>query len=264
MSIEEGAFATMGSSASRMALKPWPLGWKAKVGVLMPAVDTGYCSYEFRLLCPDGVVTLETRVGMGALTLENLRRMRGDAIHGARLLAAAGPEVITYEATAAGFVLGAEGDAALIREMEEATGTRATTGATSVAASLEALGARRVSVYAATPKEVTEFTVRYLSDRGFSVAQNFSMSAGHASECFRMSPWEVYGEVLKFHRRCPDVDAVFISGGCFRTLEMIAALEAELGLPVVTTVPANMYNCLKIAGVRDPVSGFGRLLEAPR
>jgi len=46
-------------------LKPYPLGWKAKIGILIPAVDTGYCSYEFRVLCPEGVVTLETRVKMG-------------------------------------------------------------------------------------------------------------------------------------------------------------------------------------------------------
>ena len=254
----------MESNMNKKILKPWPLGWKARIGVLIPAVDTGYCSYEFRVLCPDGVVTLETRVVMGALTLENLKKMRGDALYGAKLLAQAVPDVITYEATAAGFVLGVEGDAALIREIEEQTGIRATTGAASVAESLKFLGVKRVSVYAATPEEVTQYTVRYLTERGFDIPQQESVSIGHASEGFRMSPWEVYGNVMKFYRRCPDVDAIFIAGGCFRTLEMLAQLEKDLGLPVVTTVPANMYHCLKIAGVKDPVFGFGRLLEQPR
>ena len=254
----------MDGNLNRKVLKPWPLGWKAKIGVLIPAVDTGYCSYEFRVLCPEGVVTLETRVKMGALTLENLRKMREDAVFGAKRLAAAGPDVITYEATAAGFVLGVEGDAALIREIEEATGIRATTGAASVAASLEALGVKKVSVYAATSEDVTRYTVRYLSDKGFDVRRHESVSFGHASEGFRMSPWELYGEVVKFHRRCPDVEAIFIAGGCFRTLEMLAALEKDLELPVVTTVPANMWHCLQLAGVRDRVYGFGQLLEKER
>jgi maleate cis-trans isomerase len=254
----------MESSTNNKALKPWPLGRKAKIGVLMPAVDTGYCSYEFQVLCPEGVVTLETRVAMGALTLENLQKMRGDAIYGAKLLAAAKPDVITYEATAAGFVLGVDGDAALIKEMEETTGLRATTGASSVAVSLEALGVKRLSVFAATPKEVTDYTVRYLTDRGFSVLQQQSATFSHASECFELSPWEIKERLLAFHQRCPEVDGVFISGGCFRTLEMLAAFEKETGLPVLSTVPANMYNCLKIAGVKDPVTGFGRLMELPR
>jgi maleate cis-trans isomerase len=240
------------------------LGWKAKIGILIPAVDTGYCSYEFRVLCPEGVVTLETRVKMGALTLEMLRKMREDAVNGAMLLAAAGPDVITYEATAAGFVLGVEGDRALIREIEEATGIRATTGAASVAASLEMLGVKKISVYAATPEEVTEYTVRYLTDKGFNVRRHESLSFGHASEGFRMSPWELHSEIVKFYRRCPDVEAIFIAGGCFRTLEMLATLEKDLGLPVVATVPANIWNCLKIAGVKDLVYGFGQLLEKPR
>ena len=77
----------MESSTTKKILKPWPLGWKAKIGVLIPSVDTGYCSYEFRVLCPDGVVTLDTRVAMGKLTLENLQKMRGDALYGAQLLA---------------------------------------------------------------------------------------------------------------------------------------------------------------------------------
>ncbi len=254
----------MENSTNKKVLKPWPLGWKAKIGVLIPSVDTGYCSYEFRVLCPEGVVTLETRLAMGALTLENLQKMRGDALYGAKLLAAAGPDVITYEATAAGFVLGVDGDAALIREIEEATGIRATTGAASVAASLEALGIKKVSVYAATTEEVTQYAVRYLSDKGFDVRRHESVSFGHASEGFRMSPWELYGEVVKFYRRCPDVEAIFIAGGCFRTLEMLATLEKDLELPVVTTVPANMWHCLQLAGVKDRVYGFGQLLEKER
>jgi maleate isomerase len=254
----------MENSEHRRVLKPYPLGWKAKIGVLIPAVDTGYCSYEFRVLCPEGVVTLETRVRMGALTLEMLRKMREGAVRDAMLLAVAGPDVITYEATAAGFVLGVEGDATLIREIEEATGIRATTGASSVAASMEALGIKKVSVYAATPEEVTQYTVRYLTDKGFDVRRHESLSFGHASEGFRMSPWELYSEIVKFYRRCPDVEAIFIAGGCFRTLEMLATIEKDLGLPVVTTVPANMWHCLKLAGVKDLVHGFGQLLEKPR
>jgi maleate cis-trans isomerase len=254
----------MEAVAKKNRLKPYPLGWKAKIGVLIPSVDTGYCSYEFRVLCPEGVVTLETRVAMGQITLERLQKMRGDALYGAQLLATANPDVITYEATAAGFVLGVEGEQALIKEIEEKTGIKTTTGASSVAESLKFLGIRKVIVYAATPEEVTEFTVRYLTDKGFDVCDRESVSFGHASEGFRMSPWEIYSEVMKFYRRCPNVDGIFISGGCFRTLEMIETLERDAGLPVVTTVPANMWNCLRIVGVKDPVCGFGQLLEKAR
>ena len=254
----------METAAKKPTFKPYPLGWKAKIGILIPSVDTGYCSYEFRMACPDGVVTLETRVAMGRLTLENLQKMKGDVLYGARLLATANPDVITYEATAAGFVLGVEGEQALIREVEGETGIKATTGASSVAESLKFLEIDSVSIFAATSEDITAFTAKYLSDSGFDVREVESVSFGHASEGFRWSPWEVYSNVMKFYRRCPDVDAIFIAGGCFRTLEMLEVLEHDIGRPVVTTVPANMWNCLRIAGVKDPVHGFGQLLEKIR
>jgi len=126
------------------------------------------------------------------------------------------------------------------------------------------LGIDKVSIFAATAEDITAFTAQYLRDKGFDVREVASVSFGHASEGFRWSPWEVYSNVMKFYRRCPDVDAVFIAGGCFRTLEMIETLEKDIGRPVVTTVPANMWHCLKIAGVKDQVYGFGQLLEKPR
>ena len=57
----------MMENAFSKVLKPYPIGWKAKIGILLPAHDTGYGSYEFQVLCPEGVAILETRV-TGAAT----------------------------------------------------------------------------------------------------------------------------------------------------------------------------------------------------
>jgi maleate cis-trans isomerase len=252
------------SYTSKDPYPPYPIGWKAKIGVLLPSVDTGWGSYDFRRLSPDGVVTLETRVPMGKLTMENLRNMAKDAVSAAKLLASAEPDVITYEATAAGFVLGVEGDAALLKEIEKTSEIPATSGATAVAESLRSLGAKKISVYAATAEDVTSLTVRYLTDKGFTVVSHKSVSFAQASDGFRMSPQELYSEVRKFHKSNPNVDAIFIAGGCFRTLEIIPTMEKDFGVSVVTTVPANMWHCLKIAGYKDPIPGYGRLLERPR
>ena len=71
-------------------------------------------------------------------------------------------------------------------------------------------------------------------------------------------------EMMEQHKRCPDADGIFISGGCLRTLEIIAMLEEDTGLPLVTTTPANVWKLLQLVGVEDPVYGFGKLLEMPR
>jgi maleate isomerase len=41
-------------------------------------------------------------------------------------------------------------------------------------------------------------------------------------------------------------------------------MERDLGKPAVSAAAAMMWNALRLAGVSDPVPGFGRLLAARR
>jgi arylmalonate decarboxylase len=248
----------------KKSFKPYPLGWKAKIGILLPSHDTGYGPYEYRKLCPDGVVTLETRVMGGILTVAQLTRMREDALHGAELLATANPDVISYIPTAACFVIGVEEERALLEQIESTTGIKAVSGGTSVAAALRFMGAKKMSMYVPTNEEITQKTVQYFEDQGFEVCAYDSLYEEKLPDINRMSPQEIYGNVLKLYRRCPEVEGIFITGGCFRTLEVLEILEKDTGIPMVTTTPANMFRCLQVVGVNDPIIGFGQLLEKDR
>jgi maleate isomerase len=250
--------------ADQKALKPYPLGWKAKIGILLPAHDTGYGSYEFRMLCPEGVVTLETRVMGGRLTVEELQKMRADAVHGAELLAVAEPDVICYIATAACFVLGVEGEKALVKEIHDRTGIPVASGGASVIEALRFLGVKRMSMYVPTNEEITKMSVKYFEDQGFEVRAYDSVWEECMANINRISAWELYSNIMKLYRRCPDIDGIFVTGGCFRILETLETLEKDTGKPVVMTTAANMWRCLQMVGVKDLVRGFGQLLERPR
>jgi len=254
----------MEGGTNRPILKPWPLGWKAKIGILMPSHDTGYASYEYQTLCPEGVVVLETRVMGGKLTMEHLSRMRADAVYAAEVLAVAGVDAMSYIGTAASFIWGVEGDKELIREIKEKTGIKATTGATAVSEALKVLGIKKMILYAPTIEEITAKSITYLEDLGFIVADHQSLGLENLIDIFRISPLETYGGIMKLYNRCPDVDGILLSGGCLRTLEIIDMLEKDTGLPMVLTTPANVWKMLQLAGVKEPVYGFGKLLEMPR
>jgi maleate isomerase len=254
----------MEECVSKKTLKPYPLGWKAKIGILLPAHDTGYGSYEFRVLCPEGVVTLETRVMGGRLTLEELKKMRADAVYGAQLLAVAEPDVICYIATAACFVLGVEGEKALVKEIQDKTGIQAVSGGSSVVEAFRFLGVKRISMYVPTNEEITRLSIKYFEDQGFEVRDCESLGEESIANINRMSAWELYGNIMKLYRKSPDVDGIFVTGGCFRILESLDTLEKDTGKPVVMTTAANMWRCLQLVGVKDPIYGFGQLLEKPR
>ena len=59
----------------------------------------------------------------------------------------------------------------------------------------------------------------------------------------------------------PEAEAIFISCGALRTLDIIDELEEEVGKPVVTSNQAMLWDTLRLAGIEDRLEGYGRLFR---
>ncbi|MBV8938085.1 MAG: hypothetical protein JO095_20090 [Alphaproteobacteria bacterium] len=59
-----------------------------------------------------------------------------------------------------------------------------------------------------------------------------------------------------------DAEAVFLSGTGMPTLPVLELLEQDLGKPVISSASAMMWQALRLAGVRQLIPGYGRLLTA--
>jgi maleate isomerase len=46
-----------------------------------------------------------------------------------------------------------------------------------------------------------------------------------------------------------------------RSHTVIAALEQAIGKPVITSTQATLWHVLRLAGIKDAITGFGRLLQ---
>ena len=57
-----------------------------------------------------------------------------------------------------------------------------------------------------------------------------------------------------------DAEAVFLSGTGMPSLPVLAMLEQDLGKPVISSASAMMWQALRLAGIKQPVQGYGRLL----
>jgi maleate cis-trans isomerase len=58
------------------------------------------------------------------------------------------------------------------------------------------------------------------------------------------------------------VQAVFLSGLGMPTVSTLEMLEQDLGKPVISAASAMMWQALRLAGVRQRVAGYGRLLAS--
>jgi maleate isomerase len=57
-----------------------------------------------------------------------------------------------------------------------------------------------------------------------------------------------------------DAEAVFLSGTGMPTVTVLDVLEQDLGKPVFSSASAMMWHALRLAGVGQPIMGYGRLL----
>ncbi len=111
----------------------------------------------------------------------------------------------------------------------------------------------------------------YFAARGLEPAGEMQHDLGRKWQ--DIPPHELYAHGAGFEQNveslytqlrteCPKrADGVLLAGTGFRCVGIIDALEIDLGRPVITANQASLWRCLRLAGVRTPVSGYGRLLR---
>jgi maleate isomerase len=132
---------------------------------------------------------------------------------------------------------------------------------TNVVRGLRAVGARKIVVGTPYLDEVNDHVLRFLENAGFEVLelQGLNLSTDH--EMIRVDPAFLKDFGAGLNR--PDADAVFICCGALRALDMVDALEREIGKPVVVSNQAMMWDCLRQAGINDRIEGYGTLMTLP-
>jgi arylmalonate decarboxylase len=66
---------------------------------------------------------------------------------------------------------------------------------------------------------------------------------------------------VRVREAAPTADALLVSCGGFRTLEIIAPLEARVGIPVISSMPHGLWAGAKLVGLSGLAPGYGRLLS---
>lgn len=138
-------------------------------------------------------------------------------------------------------------------------GVNVTNPGSGAIAALSALGAKRVSVIAPYTVANMANVVRMLTAGGIEPVQ---------VSCFGLDtdmdigsvPREAYLDVARNmdHR---DAHAIFVSCTATKALDVIGDIETATGLPCVTSNQAAFWHAMQLAGWKETISGFGRLMR---
>jgi len=108
--------------------------------------------------------------------------------------------------------------------------------------------------------EAASSVARYFTEAGFQVAAMEGIEVPF-EDVGRLSPEEIYKHTKKAFLKHRDVQAIYMLGSGWRLLKIVGLLEQDLEVPVIYALAAKLWDVQKRFHVRQPVKGYGRLLE---
>src|SRR5439155_5886173 len=108
--------------------------------------------------------------------------------------------------------------------------------------------------------EINDTFSKYFEQAGFKVLAMEGISVPF-EEVGRLASTEVYALARRAYLAHEDAQGIYMLGSGWRVLDIIEPLEQDLGVPVIHAVPARVWSIQKRLHIRQPVAGFGQLLE---
>jgi maleate isomerase len=235
-----------------------------RFGVLAPPGNVAL-EQELPSLLPAGIFMHHNRLSRpgAAISADSLLAMADSIERAAHDVAQAYPEVILYGCTSGSFLAGMGRESEIADRITKLTGIKAITTSTAVIAALRSVSAQKVFMLTPYPRDITEHEVEFLAHYGIETV-GFDTFECPTSEAIRaVSADDVAARVLSHRDSILAADAVFISCTNLLSIAQIAAMEAALGKPVISSNQASLWSVLKLMDVSTSGMNAGSLFKFP-
>lgn len=257
-------------------------GWQARIGMFIVG-NEAVPEAEWWAMATPHVSVHAARVTAGTpWAAWNRERsdvtLSEDLERGARQFAAMPLSAVVIGHSSSSILGGVGWDEAVVENLSAVIGgdTVVTTNGLDSLAALRAVGATRP--FLVLPPWFNDITVEaalgYYAALGVAPAAHLRYDPGPGWR--DVPPGELYPRGMGFAQQveplytqittaCPrDADAVLIAGTGFRCVAILEALERDLRRPVLSANQVSLWHCLRLAGVRAEVDGYGSLFSHQR
>jgi arylmalonate decarboxylase len=215
---------------------------------------------EGLIMYPTGVKFLVEGLGLESLTPEGYDKVIDRIKPAAEKLASRGANAIALMGTSLTFYKGAAFNQQLTDTIKRATGLPATTMSTAVVEGLKAVGGRRLAVATAYNDEVNARLAVFLKESGFEVVKLKGLGITDMDTPGKVTEPQLLKFSVEVHASARESNAMLVSCGGLRTLEILAPLEQQTHVPAVSSTPHALRAGVRLLGLSGKVNGFGTLL----
>jgi maleate isomerase len=254
-------------------------GWRARIGLFIVG-NEAVPEAEWWAMAPPGVSVHAARVTARTPWARWRHDRQGvepedDLVRGCRQFAAMRLSAVVVAHSSSSLLGGKGWDQATVASLSAVLGNglRVTTNGLDTQAALRASGVQRP--FLVLPPWFNDDTVaagvRYYADHGFEPVGLLRYDPGRKWR--DLPPGELTRQGLGFEQEveplfaqikaaCPaEAEGVLIAGTGFRCVAILAALEQDLKRPVISANQASLWHCLRSAGVRTRIAGYGNLFQ---
>jgi arylmalonate decarboxylase len=243
-----------------MRIAPSP-GAAPVLGLIFPPSTRGVPE-EGLAMYGDRLRYVVTGLGIERITPADFDAALARVPAAAQKLAAAGAHAIELTGTSLTFYKGEAFNQQLRELVTRASGLPATTMSNGVIDALKAVGAKRVAAATAYSDDVNARLHAFLLEHGLDPLVITGMGIEAMTDVDKVTQEDLIQFSERVWRSAPQADSLLVSCGGFRTLEIIAPLEARIGVPVVSSMPHGLWAGARLAGLDGAAPGYGRLLSA--
>ena len=233
--------------------------WRGFVGCIKPRARGSSLGDMIRLL-PPGIDVAAVYLNLAEGTREEMQNSYGTYEKNIAYLASQQCDIISIEGAPPFMLLGSDGEAKLVDGWRQKYKTDMFTSSQNQVNVLRALKLRKIVGVTPFGADLNKSYAKYFEDCGVGVVAMEGMDIAFGS--IPDVPSEVmYSFIKKKFLAHTGADAIYILGSGWDTLGIVAALEQDLGVPVVQPIAARIWEIQRRLHVRQPIKGYGILLE---
>jgi arylmalonate decarboxylase len=231
-----------------------------KIGLIIPPAD-GTTPSECRQLYPQ-LQFVTVGLGVKEMSSTGFAAVADRVLECARSLRTAGVSVVSVMGTSLTFYRGREYNDDLSSRVADEIQLPVTTMSTSIIKALKTNGISRVAVATAYTADLNLGLAQFLEDHGIRIAGIVGLGLTSIDSVRPTSAGIVQKAAEEAFRRDPTADGMLISCGGLPTVQLHVPLEAELEVPVISSLAACLWDVVHLAGVDPRRDGFGRMFAA--
>jgi maleate isomerase len=211
-------------------------------------------------MAPPGVTLVLTTLSVVDLTPGEIEQSYERSVLAAADMASIGVDLVVLGGVPINLARGFDKVEVLMRETAERIGVPVTSSVTAQQEAFRVTKARRVGVVQPFAAADEHWLVDLGARFGLDVAEIRAL--GRPGRQIGSIPVDASVQAAReLKHKYPDIDTMWLPAPHYATVEGIDTIEKELGVTVVSANQAIAWHALRRCGVRDAVSGFGRLFE---